>query len=82
MPLVIFNEETVNRAVYVEKVLPVALKYRNEVLDSDWAFQQDDAESHTHYLTQQWCPNNFPTFINSENWPSNGPYLNPLDYSI
>ena len=34
-PLVIFNEGTVDLAVYIEKVLPVALKYGNQVLGSD-----------------------------------------------
>ena len=34
-PLVILNEGTGNHAVYIEKVLPVALKYGNEVLGSD-----------------------------------------------
>ena len=65
-PLVIFNEGTVDHAVYIEKVLPVALKYGNEVLGSDWIFQQDGAKPHSHYLTQQWCRDNFPIFINSE----------------
>ena len=53
--LVIFNEGTVDHAVYIEKVLPIALKYGNEVLDSDRIFQQDGAKPHSHYLTQQWC---------------------------
>ena len=80
--MVIFNEGTVDHAVYIEKVLPVALKYGNEVLGSDWIFEEDGAKSHSHYLTQQWCWDNFPTFINSENWPLNSSDLNPLDYSI
>ena len=81
-PLVILNEGTVDRAVYMEKVLPVALKYGNEVLGSDWIFEEDGAKPHSYYLTQQWCRNNFPTFISSENWPPNSPDLNALDYSI
>ena len=79
-PLIIFNEGRVDHAVYIEKVLPVALKYRNEVLDIDWIFQQDGAKSHSHYLAQQWCRDNFLTFINGENWPPNSPDLNFLDY--
>ena len=47
-PLVILNEGTVDHAVYIEKVLPVALKYGNEVLGGDWIFQQDDIKSHPH----------------------------------
>ena len=34
-PLVIFYEETVDRTVCIEKVLPVTLKYRNEIFGSD-----------------------------------------------
>ena len=52
-PLAVLNERTVDHAVYIEKVLPVALKYGNEVLGSDWIFQQDDAMPHSHYLAQQ-----------------------------
>ena len=81
-PLVILSERTVDHAVYIEKVLLVALKYGNEVLVGDWIFQQDGTKSHPHCLTQQWCRDNFPTFINSENWPPNRPDLDPLDYSI
>ena len=36
----------------------------------------------THYLIQQWCRNNFPTFINNENWPPHSSDLNLLDHSI
>ena len=80
--LVIFNEGTVDHAVYIEKVLPVALKYGNQVLGSDQIFETDGVKPHSHYLTQQWCRNNFPTFINNENWTPNSPDLNLLDYSI
>ena len=80
--LVIFIEGTVDRAVYIEKVLPVALKYRNQVLGSGWIFEEDSAKSYSHCLTQQWCPDNFLTFVNNENWPPNSPHLNPLDHSI
>ena len=81
-PLVILNEGTIDHAVCIEKVLPVALKYGNEVLGSDWIFQQDGAKPHLHYLARQRCRNNFPTFINNENWLPNIPDLNPLDHSI
>ena len=81
-PLVVFNERTVGHAVYIEKVLPVALKYGNQVLGSDWIIQRDGPRPHSHCLTQQRCRNNFLTFINSENWPPNSQDLSPLDYSI
>ena len=66
-PLVILNEETLDHALHIEKVFPVALKYGNKVLGSDWIFQQDDTKPHSHYLTQQWRQDNFSAFINSEN---------------
>jgi hypothetical protein len=81
-PLVIFEKGTVDHARYINKVLPVALKYGNQMFGDDWVFQQDGATSHTHHLTQQWCKDNFSTFIDKDHWPPNSPDLNPLDYSI
>ena len=37
-PLVILDEGTVDYTVYIEKVLPVALKYGNQFFGSDWVF--------------------------------------------
>ena len=79
-PLVILNERTVYHAVYIERVLLIALKYGNQVLGSKWIFQQNGAMPHSHYLTQQWCRDKFPTFVISENWHPSSPDLNPLDY--
>ena len=81
-PLVIFDKGTVDRARYINEVLPVALKYGNSVFGTNWTFQQDGAKPHTHALTQQWCRGNFPSFIDKERWPANSPDLNPLDYSL
>jgi hypothetical protein len=81
-PLVIFEEGSVDHARYIQEVLPVALKYRNEVFGNQWTFQQDGAKSHIHHLIKQWCRNNFPSFIDKDQWPPNSPDLNPLDYSI
>ena len=81
-PLVIFDRGTVNHQRYIDEVLPVALKYGNEVFGADWTFQQDGAKPHTHHLTQAWCRQNFPSIIDKDHWPPNSPDLNPLDYSI
>jgi hypothetical protein len=35
-----------------------------------------------HHLTQQWCRDNLPFFIDIDHWLSNSPDLNPLDYCI
>jgi transposase len=81
-PLVILDEGTINHDRYIREVLPVALKYGNKVFGDDWVYQQDGAKPHIHKLTQQWCSDNFPSFINKDRWPPNSPDLNPLDYSI
>ena len=81
-PLVILDEGTVDHTIYIEKVLPVALKYGNEVFCSDWVLQQDGDGPLSHHLTQQWCRDNFLSSFGKYRWPSNSPDLNPLDYSI
>ena len=80
--LVILDEGTVDYTVYIEKVLLVALKYRNKVFSSDWIFQQDGAQPYSHHLTQEWFRANFPSFIDKDHWPPNSLDLNPLEYSI
>ena len=50
-PLVILNEEAVDHAVYIEKVLLVALEHGNKVSDSHWISQQNGAKPHSHYFT-------------------------------
>ena len=81
-PLVIFGNESVNHERYIQTVLPVALKYGNQTFGNDWIFQQDNATPHTHKLTQKWCKDNFPAFIDKYHLPPNSPDLNPLDYCI
>jgi hypothetical protein len=81
-PLVIFDQGTVDHAVYIQKFLPIALKYGNETFGEHRAFQQDGAKPHIHHLTQKWCRDHFPSFIDKDHWPPNSPDLNPLDYCI
>ena len=64
--LVILNEGTVDHTIYIEAVLPVALKYGNQVFGSDWIFQQDDARPHSHHLTEQWYRDNFASSIDED----------------
>ena len=80
--LVIFDPETVDHAGYIQKVLPVALKYENKTFGKYWTFQQAGAKPHIHHLTQTWCQDNFLSFIDKDHWPPNSPDLNPLDYCI
>ena len=45
---VIFENETMNVEVYINEVLPIALKCGNKMLGSNRTYQQDSAEtSHT-----------------------------------
>ncbi|CAM2712542.1 unnamed protein product [Rotaria socialis] len=81
-PLVILDTGTVNHQRYIDEVLPVALKYGNNVFGDDLTFQQDGAKPHTHKLSQKWCNDHFPGVIDKDHWPPNSPYLNPLDCSI
>ena len=82
MPLVILDERAVNHTICIEKVLPVALKYGNEIFDSDSVFQQCGTRPHSHHLTEQWCRDNFPSFLDRDHWSPKSPDLNHLDYSI
>jgi transposase len=81
-PLIILDKGTVDHQRYINQVLPVALKYGNKVVGNEWTFQQDGAKPHTHIVTQEWCRENFPSFIGKDRWPPNSPDINPLDYSI
>ena len=81
-PLVIFEKGTVDHDRYIKEVLPVALKFGNDVFGDDWIFQQDGAKPHIHKKSQEWCRTHFPGFIDKDRWPPNSPDLNPLDYCI
>ena len=64
-------------------MLLVALKYGNEVFGEKWIFQQDSAANlHRHHFAQEWCRDNFPSFIDKDRWPPNSLDLNHLDDSI
>ena len=81
-PLVVLDNGTVDHDRYIKEVLPVALKYGNDVFGDQWTFQQDGARPHTHSKSQEWCAQHFPSFIDKDHWPPNSPDLNPLDYCI
>ncbi|CAF3639840.1 unnamed protein product [Rotaria socialis] len=79
---VILENGTIDAEVYINDVLPIALKCGDKMLGSDWTYQQDGARPYTHRLTQEWCVENFPDFISKERWPPNSPDLCPLDYTL
>ena len=80
--LVIFDKGTVNHESYIEKVLPAALKFGNKMFGDRWIFHQDGARVHIRQLSQQWCQDHFPDFIDKYSWPPNSPDLNPVGYCI
>ncbi|CAF2015007.1 unnamed protein product, partial [Rotaria magnacalcarata] len=54
----------------------------DRTVDHDCYIKKNGAMPHQHHLTQKWCQENFPSFIDKDNWPPNIPDLYPLDYSI
>ena len=78
-PLLIFEEGTER---YIQEVLPVVLKFGNDMFGDNWTLQQDGRMPHIHQKTQDWCQTHLPCFIDKDHWPRNSPDLNPLDYCI
>ncbi len=81
-PLLIFENGTVDDDRYIKEVLPVALKFGNDMFGNHWTLQQDVAKPHIHAKSQEWCTKHFPSFIGKDHWAPNSPDLNPLDYCI
>ena len=81
-PLVIFESDTLDHDRYIKKVLPVDVKYDNDMFVDDWTFQQDGAKAHIHEKSQEQCAKNFPSFIDKDHWLPNSPDLNPLDFRL
>ena len=81
-PLVIFEKGTVDHERYIQEVLPVVLKFGNDMFGDNWTFQQDGGSLHIHQKTQDWCRTHLPCFIDKDHWPPNSPDLKPLDYCI
>ena len=69
--LVIFESDTLDHDQDIKEVLPVALKYANDMFGDDWIFQQDGAKANIHEKWQESCANNFPSFIDKDHWPPN-----------
>ena len=52
-PLVIFESDKLDHDRYIKKVLPVTLKYGNDMFGDDWTFQQDGTRPHIHEKSQE-----------------------------
>ena len=81
-PLIIFEEGAVGHERYIQEVLPVVLKFGNDMFGDNWTFQQDGRRLHIHQKTEDWCRTHLPCFIDKDHWPPNSPDLNVLDYCI
>ena len=59
-PLAIFEDGAMDRDRYIKEVRPVALKFRNDMFETDWTFQQDSANAHILAKSEEWCAKYFP----------------------
>ena len=50
-PLIVFEERIVDHERYIQEVLPVVLKFRNDMFGDNWTFQQDGGRPHIHQKT-------------------------------
>ena len=65
----------------MNRILPFTKRQGRTLFNGKkWVFQQDGASSHTSNRAQNWCRNNFDSFLDKNHWPPNSPDLNPLDY--
>ena len=78
----IFESGTLDHHRYIKEMLPVALKYGNDMFENDWTFQRDGAKAHIDEKSQEWCAKNFLSFIGKDHWPPNSPDLNSFDYCV
>jgi inhibitor of nuclear factor kappa-B kinase subunit alpha len=73
----------INSVVYQDMIRKVVLPQAKKLFPTnDWIFQQDSAPAHRSRSTQQMLTASVPHFIKQEDWPSNSPDLNPLDYRV
>jgi len=72
-----------NSIYYCDNVLEQGLLPDIHRLSNDnFLFQQDGAPAHHSRHTVAYLRSNVPEFIEPENWPSNSPYLNLVDYTV
>ncbi len=84
-PMVFIESGTkVNADYYRKNILECIVKAYGQQLfkNRKWTFQQDSAPSNKEKTNQQWCRDNLPEFISTDDWPPSSPDLNPLNYSI
>ena len=73
----------VNQKTYIDFLKTSLLpECRRLYPDNDFVFMQDSAPSPHAKATQHFLRDNTPDFISSQEWTSQSPDLNPLDYSV
>lgn len=85
LPLVFVRKGVkINAEVYIAEILEPYMKNPPPSVTGgdEFIFQQDSAPAHFAKVTQEWCRQNLPDFIEYENWPACSPDLNPLDYYV
>lgn len=72
----------INAAYYTDHLLPLLVEDCNNLLGSDFVFQQDGAPAHSSHQAQDWLELNCADFLSKGEWPPNSPDLNPLDFHV
>ena len=65
-PLVFFESDSLDYDRYIKEVLPVALKYGNDIFGDDWILQQDSTKPHIDGKSQECCVKYFSSFIDKD----------------
>jgi inhibitor of nuclear factor kappa-B kinase subunit alpha len=76
------DKAKINADYYTKTLLPKLIEDCNNLMPTDFIFQQDGAPAHTSHLAQDWLGQHTPDFIKKDDWPPNSPDLNPLDYHV
>ena len=61
----------INQYIYRESILESILKpwAQKHFGSRPWTFQQDSVPAHRARATQEWCKQNCPAYISSDEWP-------------
>jgi len=78
----VHDKAKINSNYYVNTLLPKLIEDCQNLMNSDFTFQQDGAPAHTSRQTQEWLGENCPELIKKDEWPPNSPDINPLDFHV
>ena len=70
--------------VYVESILEeeLILLAKNLFKNGLFTFTQNGSPSYTSKISQKWCKDNLPGFLDKKFWPSFSPDINTLEFSL